>query len=102
MQLERKVKVPVAPLKQNGYVLFTKIKIVMYIIVPYSLRMSLLPLFPSVWMYGSYSPEMNALIQLIRLWGLSPRQPVKARAGEPAHPGSLTRAFAVRTHEIWK
>ena len=23
-------------------------------------------------------------------------------SGEPAHPRSLTRAFAVRTHEVWK
>ena len=23
-------------------------------------------------------------------------------SGEPAHPRSLARAFAVRTHEVWK
>ena len=23
-------------------------------------------------------------------------------SGEPAHPSSLARAFAVRTHEVWK
>ena len=23
-------------------------------------------------------------------------------SGEPAHPRSLTRAIAVRTHEVWK
>ena len=29
------------------------------------------------------------------------RQPAKG-SGEPAHPYSLTRAFAVRTHEVYK
>ena len=45
--------------------------------------------------------------QLMRLWYLSHRQPAKAQAtsegsGEPAHPRSLDRAFAVRTHKVWK
>ena len=34
--------------------------------------------------------------QLMRLWNLS------HSSGEPAHPRSLTRAFAVHTHEVWK
>ena len=41
----------------------------------------------------------------MRLWNLSHRRPAKAQAtsegaGEPAHPRSFTRAFAVRTHEV--
>ena len=39
--------------------------------------------------------------QLMRLWYLSHRRPAKA-TGEPAHSHSLNRAFAVRTHEVWK
>ena len=36
--------------------------------------------------------------QLMRLWYLSHRRPAKAQA----HPRSLTRAFTVRTHKVWK
>ena len=47
------------------------------------------------------------LSQLTRLRYLSHRRPAKALAtsegsGEPAHPRSLARAFAVCIHEVWK
>ena len=29
-------------------------------------------------------------------------QGTSAGSGEPVHPRCLTRAFAVRTHEVWK
>ena len=41
------------------------------------------------------------LSQPMRLWYLSHRRPAKAQArlrGKPAHPRSLTRAFAYRSH----
>ena len=49
----------------------------------------------------------NQLSQLMRLWYLSHRRPAKAQAtsegsGEPARPRSLIRAFAIRTHNVWK
>ena len=39
--------------------------------------------------------------QLMRLWYFSQRRQAKAQA-LPAHPRSLARAIAVRTHEVWK
>ena len=36
----------------------------------------------------------------MKLWYLSHRRP--AKSGEPAHARILTRAFAVRIHDVWK
>ena len=44
--------------------------------------------------------KVNKMSQLMRLWYLS--QATSKGSGEPAHPRSPTRAFAVRTHEVWK
>ena len=53
------------------------------------------------------SSFINTMRQFMRFWYLSHRGPAKAQAtsegsSEPAHRGSLTRVFAVPTHEVWK
>ena len=50
--------------------------------------------------YDSF--EITLMSQLMRLRYLSHRRPTSESSGEPAHPRSLARAFAVRTHKIWK
>ena len=42
--------------------------------------------------------DWQEMSQLMRLWYLSTSE----GSVEPAHPHSLARAFAVRTHQVWK
>ena len=49
---------------------------------------------PKVIMATAFEPTHEIMILIT--------QATSKGEGEPAHPRSLARAFAVRTHEVWK
>ena len=58
--------------------------------------------YPKLKLHGILTPFDRSIFEPAHETMVLITQVPSKCSGEPAHPPSLTRAFAVRTHEVWK